>query len=150
MEEECQARAFSTQSPSEGLTYPLSLWSRPLPLLRDAFVPVPDLCWRSLNSPNPRAIGGLLKLHPSQGLLIISVINGRGLKVCLSTQINPDILEYLSKEAIVGEYSGRALTAGYHMHHHQIPYMNSSPHQNGIHYESLKIGDLVSMSTSQQ
>ena len=110
----------------------------------------PSLCWRSLNSPNPGAIGGLLKLHPPQGLLIISVINGRGLKVCLFAQINPAILEYSSKEAAIGEYLSRAPIVGYHIHHHQIPYMNPSSHQNGVHFESLKVGDLVSMSTSWQ
>ena len=71
----------------------------------------PSLCRSLLNSPNPGAIGGLLKLHPPQGLLIISVINGKGLEVYLSTQINPDILENSSKESVVGEYSGRALIA---------------------------------------
>ena len=108
------------------------------------------LCWRSLSSPNPGAIKCLLELHSSQGLLIVSVRASKGLEVRLSAQIEPDILEYSSKEASVGEYSGRVLTAGYHMHHHQIPYMNPSPHQNGVHYESLQVGDLVSMSASWQ
>ena len=69
------------------------------------------LCWWSLNSPNLRAIGGLLKLHPPQELLIVCIINTRGLEVRLSTQINPNILEYSSKEATVEEYSGCALTS---------------------------------------
>ena len=105
----------------------------------------PGLCWRSLTSSNLGAIGDLLELHPPQGLLIVSIITSRGLEVHLYAQINPEILEYSSKEAAVGKYLGRAPTAGYHMHHHQIPYMNPSPHQNGVHYESLKVGDLVSM-----
>ena len=88
----------------------------------------PGLCWSSLNSPNPGTIGGLLKLYQPQGLLIVSIIASKGLEVRLSTQIDPDILEYSSEEASVGEYSGRALIVGYHMHHHQIPYMNPSPH----------------------
>ena len=67
------------------------------------------LYWWSLSSPNPGVIGRLLKLHLLRGLLIISVINARGLEICLSAQINLDILEYSSKEAVVGEYSGRAL-----------------------------------------
>ena len=90
----------------------------------------PSLFWWSLSSLNLGAIGGLLKLYLPQGLLIISVINTGGLEVCLSAQINPDILEYLSKEAVLGEYSGRALITGYHMHHHQIPHVNPSPRQN--------------------
>ena len=39
--ERCQARALSFQSLSEGLTHPPALTSWPLPLLRDAPVPVP-------------------------------------------------------------------------------------------------------------
>ena len=68
-------------------------------------------CWWSLSSPSLRAIGGLLKLHLPQGLLIISVINDKGLEVCLFAQINPDILKYSSKEATIGEYLGCALAA---------------------------------------
>ena len=70
----------------------------------------PGLCWWSLCSPNPGAIGGLLKLHSPQGLLIISVVNTRGLKICLSAQIDPSILEYSGEEAAIGKYAGRALT----------------------------------------
>ena len=66
----------------------------------------PGLCWWLLCSPNPGAIGGLLKLHLPQGLLIISVINIGGLKICLLAQINPDILEYSGEEAAIGEYAG--------------------------------------------
>ena len=62
------------------------------------------LCWWSLSSPNLGVIRGLLKLHLPQGLLIVCVISGRGLKICLSAQINPDILKYSSKEVVVGEY----------------------------------------------
>ena len=69
------------------------------------------LCWWSLYSPNPRAIGGLLKLHPPQGLLIISVINTGGLKICLPAQIDPDILEFSDEEAALGGYVGRALVS---------------------------------------
>ena len=108
------------------------------------------LCWRSLSSPNPRVLGCLLELHSPQGLLIISVIASRGLEVRLSAQIDPDILEYSSKEAVVGEYSSRALNARYHMHHHQIPHVNQFPCQNRVHNECLKVGDLVLMSISWQ
>ena len=41
VEEEYQAQALSAQSLSEGLTHPPSLGSRPLPLLRDASIPIP-------------------------------------------------------------------------------------------------------------
>ena len=104
----------------------------------------------SLSSPNPGAIGCLLELHSPQGLLIVSVIASRGLEVHLFTQVHPGILEYSGKETVVREYSGRALNAGYHMHHHQIPHMNSFPYHNRVHNECLKVGDLVSMSTSWQ
>ena len=67
------------------------------------------LCWWSLYSPNLGAIEGFLKLHPLQRLLIICIINIGGLKIYYSTQIDPDILEYLSEEATIGEYTGRAL-----------------------------------------
>ena len=110
----------------------------------------PGLCWRLLSSPNPGVIEGLLELHPPQRLLIVSVITSRGLKVRLCAQIDPDILEYSSTEAAVGEYSGRALTTGYHMYHHQIPHVNPSPHQNRVHNECLKVGDLILMSASWQ
>ena len=101
----------------------------------------------SLRSPNLEAIMCLFELHSPQGLLIISVIASRGLEVRLSAQVNPGILEYSGKETTVGEYSGRALNVGYHMHHHQIPYVNLSPSQNRVHNECLKVGDLVSMSS---
>ena len=104
----------------------------------------------SLNSPNLGAIRCLLELHLLQGLLIISVIASRGLEDRLSAQVNPGILEYTGKETVVGEYSSRALNAGYHMHHHQIPYVNPSPNQNRVHNEGLKVGDLVSISSSWQ
>ena len=69
----------------------------------------PGLCWWSLYSPNPGAIGGLLKLYPLQRLLVICIINTGGLEICLFTQIDPDILEYSSEEVTIGEYAGRAL-----------------------------------------
>ena len=81
----------------------------------------------SLSSPNLGAIGCLLELHSPLGLLIVSVIASRSLEVRLFTQVDPDILEYLGKEATVCEYSIRALNAGYHMHHHQISHVNLSP-----------------------
>ena len=71
----------------------------------------PSLCWWSLCSPNLGAIEGFLKLHPLQRLLIICIINTGGLEIYLSTQINPDILEYSSEAATIGEYTGRALVA---------------------------------------
>ena len=101
----------------------------------------------SLSSPNLGAIECLLEPHSPQGLLIISVIASRGLEVHLSAQVDPDILEYMGKETVVGEYLCHALNAGYHMHHHQIPYVNLSPSQNRVHNECLKVGDLVSMSS---
>ena len=104
----------------------------------------------SLGFPNPGAIGCLLKLHVSQRLLIIRVIVGGGLEIRLSTQVNPDILEYLGKKAAVGEYSCRALNAGDHMHHHQISHVNLSPGDDRVHNKSLKVGDLVSMSSTWQ
>ena len=104
----------------------------------------------SLSSPNPGAIECFLKLHSAQGLLSVSVIASGGLKVRLSAQVDPDILENSSKETAIGEYLGRALNAGYHMHHHQIPYVNPSLNQNRVHNECLKVGYLVSMSSSWQ
>ena len=71
----------------------------------------PTLCWWSLYYPNLGAIGGLLKLHMPQRLLIISIINTGGLEISLSAQINLGILEYFGEEAGIGEYVGRALVA---------------------------------------
>ena len=107
----------------------------------------PDL---SLSSPNLGAIGCLLELHSPQGLLIVSVIASRSLEVRLFTQVDPDILEYSGKETIIGEYSCFALNARYHMHHHQKSHVNPSLCQNQVHNESLKVGDLVLMSSSWQ
>ena len=70
----------------------------------------PGLCWWLLCYPNLGAIGGLLKLHPPQRLLIICIINIGGLEIFLSAQINPYILKYSGEEATIGEYTGRALT----------------------------------------
>ena len=42
------------------------------------------LCWWSFYSPNPGTIKGLLKFHLPQRLLIICIINARGLKIYLS------------------------------------------------------------------
>ena len=78
------------------------------------------------------------------------VIASGGLKVCLSTQVDPDILKYSGKEAAVGEYSCRALNAGDHMHHHKVANMNPSPGEDRVNNESLKVGDLVSMFYSWQ
>ena len=64
------------------------------------------LCWWLLYSSNLTAIGGLLKLHMSQRLLIISIINTGGLEISLSAQIDPSILEYFGEEAGIGEYAG--------------------------------------------
>ena len=84
----------------------------------------------SLNSPNLRVIGCLLELHLPQGLLIVRAIASGGLEVRLSTQVDPGILEYLGKEAAIGEYSCRALNVGDHMHHYQIPHVNPSSCHN--------------------
>ena len=97
----------------------------------------------SLRSPNLEAIMCLFELHSPQGLLIISVIASRGLEVCLSTQVDPGILEYSSKEAAVGEYSCRALNTGDHMHHHKVANMNPSPGEDRVNNESLEVGHLV-------
>ena len=108
----------------------------------------PGLCWWSLYSPNPRTIGGLLKFHSPQRLFTICIINVGDLKICLFAQINPDILEHSSEKAVIGEYAGHALTTWDHVHHHQIPQVNPSPHQIKVHDECLIIGDLVSVSAS--
>nr|CAN80404.1 hypothetical protein VITISV_006868 [Vitis vinifera] len=92
----------------------------------------------SLSSPNPGVIGCLIELYAPQGLLIMRVIASGGLKVCLSTQVDPDILKYSGKEAAVGEYSCRALNAGDHMHHHQISHVNPSPGEDRVHNKCLK------------
>ena len=76
------------------------------------------------------------------------VIASGGLKVRLSTQVNPGILEYSGKEAVVGEYSCCALNAGDHMHHHQISHVNPSPGEDRVHNKCLKVGDLISMSST--
>ena len=65
----------------------------------------------SLSSPNLGAIGCFLELHLPQGLLIVRVIASGGLKIHLSTQVDPEILEYSGKEAALGEYLCRALNA---------------------------------------
>ena len=104
----------------------------------------------SLSSPNPRAIRCLLKFHLPQGLLIIRVIASGGLEVRLSTQVDPGILEYSGKEVALGEYSCRALNAGDHMHHHKISYVNPFPGEDRVHNKCLKVGDLVSMSSTWQ
>ena len=96
----------------------------------------------SLSSPNPGVIGCLIELYAPQGLLIMRVIASGGLKVCLSTQVDPDILKYSGKEAAVGEYSCRALNAGDHMHHHQISHVNPSPGEDRVHNKCLKVRDL--------
>ena len=97
----------------------------------------------SLNFPNPGAIGCLLKLHAAQRLLIIHVIGGGGLKICLSIQVDPGILESTGKEAVVGEYTCRALNTGDHVHHHKVANMNPSPGEDRVNNESLEVGDLV-------
>ena len=104
----------------------------------------------SLNSPNPRAIGCLLEFHSPQGLLIIHVIASGGLEVRLFTQVDPGILEYSGKEAVVREYSCRVLNVGYYMHHYQISHVNPSSGEDRVHNKCLKVGDLVSMSSSWQ
>ena len=104
----------------------------------------------SFGFPNPGAIGSLLELHAPQRLLIIRVIGGRGLKICLSTQADPGILENTSEEAAVGEYSCQAFNTGDHMHHHKVANMNPSPGEDRVNNESLEVGDLVSMSSTWQ
>ena len=107
--EGCRAQAFSAQSLSKGLTH-LHISDLDLLLYSGMYMSLfLGLCWWSLCSPNQGAIEGLLKLHPPQRLIIICIINARGLEIYLSTQIYPDILEYSSEEATIGEYAGRAL-----------------------------------------
>ena len=103
----------------------------------------------SLGFPNLGVIRCLLELHAPQRLLIIRVIGGGGLKICLSTQADPGILESTGKEAVVGEYS-QALNTGNHMHHHKVSNMNPSPGEDRVHNESLEVGDLISMSSTWQ
>ena len=99
MEVECQARALYAQSPSEGPTHP-HLSDLGLLLYSGVYlIMFPSL---SLGFPNLGAIGCLLELHAPQRLLIIRVIGGGGLKICLSTQVNPGILESMGKEAAIG------------------------------------------------
>ena len=81
----------------------------------------PGLCWWSFCPSNPRTIGGLLKFHPPHRQIIIRVITTKDLKICLSAQINPDILEHSSEKATIGEHSGRPLATWDHVHHHQVP-----------------------------
>ena len=104
----------------------------------------------SLSFPNLGAIGCLLELHAPQRLLIIRVIASGGLEIRLSTQVDPGILEYSGKEAVVGKYSCHALNAGDHMHHNQISHVNPSPGEDRVHNKCLKVRDLVSMSSTWQ
>ena len=71
----------------------------------------------------------------------------QGLKVRLSTQVNVGILEYSGKEAVIGEYTSRALVTCDHVHHHQIPQMDLSPNHNEVYKECFIIRDLISVST---
>ena len=79
------------------------------------------LLWCSLYSLNPRTIGDLLKFHPPHGLIIIRIISAGSLKVCLSAQVNADILEHSGEEATIREYVSCALTTCDHVHHDQVP-----------------------------
>ena len=103
--EECQAWAFSTDSHSEGLLHPPFLVSRPPSQLWDVSVPVPGpvlvLSLLSLHKNHP--------FHPHHRLIIIHIISAGGLKICLSDQINVDILEHSSEEVTIREYVSRAL-----------------------------------------
>ena len=73
-----------------------------------------------------------------------------GASKSLSTQVDPGILESTGKEAVVGEYSCRALNTGDHMHHHRVANMNPSPGEDRVNNESLEVGDLISMSSTWQ
>ena len=66
-----------------------------------------------------------------------------GLKNCLSTQVNTDILEYSSKEVAIVEYTSCALATCNHVHDHQISQMDLSSSQNGIYKKCLVMGDLI-------
>ena len=102
----------------------------------------------SLGFPNLGAIGCLLELHAPQRLVIILVIAGGGLKICLSTHVDPGILESTGKEAAKGKYSCRSLNTRDHMHHHKVSNMNPSHGEDRVHNESLEVGDLVLMSST--
>ena len=119
----------------------LFLYSRMYPILSPGLL---------LDFPNPGAIGCLLELHVPQRLLIIRVISGRSLRICLSTQVDPDILESTGKEAAKGKYSCRSLNIRDHMHHHKVSNMNPSHGEDRVHNESLEVGDLVLMSSTWQ
>ena len=105
------------------------------------------LYWCSLYSPYIRTIRGLLKFHPHHRLIIIHIISVEGLKICLFDQINVDILEHSSEEVTIREYVSRALAIWDHVHHHQVPKVDSSPSQNRVNKECLIIRDLISVST---
>ena len=104
------------------------------------------LCWYSLYSPNPRTIGGFLKFHLPHRLVIISVISVGGLKVCLFAQVNVNILKHFGKEVVVGKYVSRAFATWDHMHHHQVPQVDSSPNHNRVNEECLIVRDIISVS----
>ena len=103
----------------------------------------PGLCCCSLCFPYPRTIWGLLKFHPSHGLIIICIISVGGLKVYLLTQVNVDILEHSRKEATIGEYMSGALTTWDHVHHHQVPQVDPSPSHNRVNKECHIIRYLI-------
>ena len=108
----------------------------------------PSLCRWSLYSCNPRTIGGLLKFHPPHRRIIIRIISTGCLKVCLSTQVNTNILEQSGEEATIREYACRALATWDHVHHHQVRQVDPSPSQNRVNEECLIIRNLISVSAS--
>ena len=107
----------------------------------------PSLCRCYIFFPYPRTIWGLLKFHPPHGLITIHIISTKGLKVCLSPQVNIGILEHSDEEATIGEYADSALATSDHVHHRQVPQVDPFPSQNRINKEGLIVRDLISMST---
>ena len=67
---------------------------------------------------NPRTIWSLLKFYLAHELIIICVIDTRGLKIRLSTKVNVRIFEDSRKEATIGEYTSHALATGNYVHHY--------------------------------
>ena len=84
------------------------------------------MCLCSLCFFNPRIVWSLLKFHLPHELIIICVIDTRGLKIHLSTKVNVRIFEDSRKEATIGEYMSHALATSNYVHHYQVSQMNLS------------------------
>ena len=144
--EECQVRALSTNRHSEGLLQPPSLKSLSPPQLQDVLVLVlrPMLVLSLLSLPKNHL--GPYQISSSLWTDHHTYHKVGGLKVRLSAQVNVDILEYSGKEVVIRDYTSRTLATCDHVHHHQIPQMDSSSNKNGVYKECLIIRDLISVS----